>query len=430
MAEQTIISARGLGKVYGGRSLGRIFLDALLGRRPEGVGRWVLRDVGFEIHRGETVGIVGRNGAGKSTLLQLLAGVLKPSEGSVETHGRIAAMLELGAGFDLEFTGRENIVLVASLLGLTREELDERLDDILAFADIGDFIDEPVRTYSSGMFVRLAFAINIHSSPDILIVDEALAVGDAAFQAKCFRKLRQIQEQGTTLLFVSHDVQSVRTLCQRAIWIKQGRLQADGPAAQVCAQYLRSVFATESGAPVSPVHVENSPDETESADLQGFCVDLSAVEVDRWGARGARALKVEIYSEAYLGANVFKRTARLGLRILAEATAPLSGSSLSLAFSIKHRKGLDLIVDTSYCHDWRYPDLSEGERFEASFDFDNILAPDEYVLVVAVEDRSEDTPRYLDFIEAALSFKVVSDEKVFSFVKPAVTLNARPAAAR
>ncbi|MGA3085913.1 MAG: ABC transporter ATP-binding protein [Thermodesulfobacteriota bacterium] len=202
---------------------------------------WALRDVSFEIKKGETVGIIGRNGSGKSTLLQVICGTLSPTTGSVETNGRIAALLELGAGFNPEFTGRENVYMSAALLGLSRDEIDRRFDDIASFADIGEFIEQPVKTYSSGMFVRLAFAVNIVSDPEIMIVDEALAVGDMNFQAKCITALTRIQERGATVLFVSHDVGAVKSLCSRGIYLDHGMVRSIGKAPDVAELYIRTM---------------------------------------------------------------------------------------------------------------------------------------------------------------------------------------------
>jgi lipopolysaccharide transport system ATP-binding protein len=199
---------------------------------------WALRDVSFEVNRGETVGIIGRNGAGKSTLLQMISGTLTPTDGEIEVKGHVAALLELGAGFNPEFTGRENIYMNAALLGLSRVEIDSRYDHIVTFADIGDFTDQPVKTYSSGMFVRLAFAIAIHSDPEILIVDEALAVGDMGFQAKCMARLRKMIESGTTVLFVSHDIGTVKALCNRCLYLKGGKTVRYGRAAEVAGLYI------------------------------------------------------------------------------------------------------------------------------------------------------------------------------------------------
>ncbi|WP_413625497.1 ABC transporter ATP-binding protein [Luteibacter sp. Lutesp34] len=204
-----------------------------------------LRGVSFDVGRGETVGIIGRNGSGKSTLLQIICGTLSPSSGMVEVNGRIAALLELGAGFNPEFTGRENVYLNGSLLGLSRDEIDARYEDILAFAGIGDFIDQPVKTYSSGMYVRLAFAVASNVKPDILIVDEALAVGDAKFQAKCFARLKNLRDAGTTILFVSHSTEQIVTHCDRAVLLDGGVVVADGSPKVVVNQYLDLLFGVD-----------------------------------------------------------------------------------------------------------------------------------------------------------------------------------------
>ena len=182
---------------------------------------WALRDVSFQVKKGETVGIIGRNGSGKSTLLQMICGTLNSTGGTIETRGRVAALLELGSGFNPEFTGRENVYMNASVLGLSREEIGARFDDIVAFADIGEFIEQPVKTYSSGMMLRLAFAVIAHVDADILIVDEALSVGDAIFAQKCMRFVRKFQEQGT-LLVVSHDENAIKKFCQKALWLSNG----------------------------------------------------------------------------------------------------------------------------------------------------------------------------------------------------------------
>jgi lipopolysaccharide transport system ATP-binding protein len=198
---------------------------------------WALKDISFELKRGEAIGIIGRNGSGKSTLLQIIAGTLQPTRGEVQVTGRVAALLELGSGFNPDFTGRENVHLSAAVLGLSRAEIDARFDEIAAFAEIGEFMDQPVKTYSSGMMVRLAFAVNTCVDPDILMVDEALSVGDAPFQAKCFRRLRQLIDKGVSLLFVSHDIGTVRSICSRALWLKEGNTEMWGEAKPVAREY-------------------------------------------------------------------------------------------------------------------------------------------------------------------------------------------------
>ncbi len=202
-----------------------------------------LHDISFELHRGQALGIVGLNGSGKSTLLQIIAGVLPATSGTVETHGRVAALLELGSGFNPELTGHENIYINGAILGLSRARIDALIGDIIAFADIGDYIDQPVKTYSSGMALRLAFSVQVHIDPDILIVDEALAVGDAAFQAKAMTRIQEILARGTTLLFVGHDLNALRAFCQRAILLEGGRMAMLGLPEEVIEEYLFRVHA-------------------------------------------------------------------------------------------------------------------------------------------------------------------------------------------
>ena len=223
-------------------------LQRITGRQPSSYYQefWALQDISFEIRKGEAFGIVGRNGSGKSTLLQLIAGTLTPTVGTVETYGRIAALLELGSGFNPEFTGRENVYLNAMLLGMTHDEVDARFDKIAAFADIGAYLDQPVKTYSSGMLVRLAFAVQVQIEPDILIVDEALAVGDALFQKRCYNRIEKLLSDGVTLLFVSHDQESVRTLTHRAILLKEGRAESMGTSSQVLLAYRKLLHEEES----------------------------------------------------------------------------------------------------------------------------------------------------------------------------------------
>jgi lipopolysaccharide transport system ATP-binding protein len=198
---------------------------------------WALKDVSFEVKKGEVLGIVGRNGAGKSTLLQILCGTLTPTAGTVETNGRIAALLELGAGFNPEFTGRENVFMSAAIMGLSQEEIAARFEDIVEFSGIRDFIDQPVKTYSSGMYVRLAFSIAISVDPDILIVDEALSVGDGEFSRKSFDRIMALKEQNKTILFCSHSLYQVEALCNRAVWLNHGAIAAEGMPAEVVIAY-------------------------------------------------------------------------------------------------------------------------------------------------------------------------------------------------
>ena len=232
------IQAHQLGKAYPGKSTpGQRLRAAFFHNKVEADAFWALRELSLEIPKGEVLGVIGRNGAGKSTLLQLLCGTVSPSAGSVYTHGRIAALLELGAGFNPDFTGRENVMLNGPLLGISRQQLMERIDEIISFADIGDFIDRPVKTYSSGMFVRLAFALATSVDPEILIIDEALSVGDGEFSRKSFDRIFAMKERGTTILFCSHALYQVEAFCTRVMWLNEGRLQVIGEPHAIIREY-------------------------------------------------------------------------------------------------------------------------------------------------------------------------------------------------
>jgi len=230
MSSELAIEAVGLGKCYALYDRQSDRLRQLLwgSRRRYFREHWALRDVDLAVPAGEVVGIVGRNGAGKSTLLQMVCGTLAPSAGRLRVNGRVAALLELGAGFSPEFTGRENVYMNAAILGLNRAQVEQRLDDILAFADIGAFVDQPVKTYSSGMFMRLAFSVATSVSPDVLVIDEALSVGDGAFARKSFDRIMQLKEQGKTILFCSHSMYQIEALCSRALWIDHGSVRLLG----------------------------------------------------------------------------------------------------------------------------------------------------------------------------------------------------------
>lgn len=239
------MAARDLGKCYRiyQRPQDRLKQALLRGRRQYYREFWALRDLCMEVRRGETVGIMGRNGCGKSTLLQLICRTLRPTVGRVEVHGRVAALLELGAGFSPEFSGRDNVYTNAAVLGLSRQETDDRYEDIVAFAGLGDFIERPVKTYSSGMFVRLAFAVAISVDPDVLVIDEALSVGDEAFQRKCFARIQAIQDRGGTILFVSHSAGAILDLCNRAVLLDQGELLLEGHPRTVVNRYHKLLYA-------------------------------------------------------------------------------------------------------------------------------------------------------------------------------------------
>ena len=311
MSSDPVVHAEGVGKNYRLYASPRDRLKQLFAssRRKYYREFAALADVSFDVERGETVGIIGRNGSGKSTLLQIVCGTLQPTAGRIATRGRIAAILELGAGFSPEFSGRENIFLNGYIVGLTQAEIEARLDAICAFADIGDFIEQPIKTYSTGMVVRLAFAVMAHVDAEILVIDEALAVGDARFVQKCMRFLREFKERGT-LLFVSHDTTAVSSLCDRVLWLDGGRVKSLGPSKQVCELYLENLLETTQGgtresdaqhAPIARARIPDAPARDQRLDVlqaSAHRTDIQVFEFDTasasFGKRGARIVDVRM----------------------------------------------------------------------------------------------------------------------------------------
>lgn len=311
LERQNVISVKQLSKVYQlyDRPEDRLkqfvypHLKRLIGKSHRNYFRefWALRDVSFDVRKGETVGIIGRNGSGKSTLLQLLAGTLSPTFGTVHINGRVAALLELGAGFNPEFSGRENIYMNAAILGMSRDEIDERIAGIIAFAGIGEFIDQPVKTYSSGMYIRVAFSTAINVNPDILIVDEALSVGDTAFQQKCLYRIREMQEQGVSILLVTHSNNILLEYCDRGIFLKNGQAMFDGSAKDAVLAYGLDVLKEEGGkAPVlafqppsqEVYQVEDEEEaESDSGNGSGLAMEVSRVGFQKTDGRAIDMLE-------------------------------------------------------------------------------------------------------------------------------------------
>lgn len=244
-----LIKATGIGKRYLGYAKPHHRLLQMAGRKSYAKEFWALRNFDLEVWPGETIGIIGKNGSGKSTLLQMICGLITPTTGELEVNARVAGLLELGAGFNPEFTGMENVYLKAGLLGMGRTQVDAKLDSILAFAEIGDFVNQPVKTYSSGMFVRLAFAVAVAVEPDVLVVDEALAVGDAYFQRKCHRRIQELQEAGSTLLLVTHSTDAVERMCSRGVVVNAGSKVYDGPVRGAISDYLKLIFGSHVAQP-------------------------------------------------------------------------------------------------------------------------------------------------------------------------------------
>ncbi|HEY0845158.1 MAG TPA: ABC transporter ATP-binding protein [Noviherbaspirillum sp.] len=387
---------------------------------------WALRDVSFEVKRGETLGIIGRNGSGKSTLLQILCGTLTPTDGTVNVNGRVAALLELGAGFNPEFSGVENVYMQGGLLGLTTAEIDQRFDAIAAFADIGEFIHQPVKTYSSGMYVRLAFAVAAHVDADILVIDEALAVGDALFTQKCMRFLRRFKETGT-LLFVSHDAGAITGLCDKALWLHRGAARAFGPAKAVSEAYLASLYEEDhppsSQAEPGPQPMpERKPPARPTArrDIRATMIDASRLRNDievfefnpgnsaDFGLGSARISNVMLLDSTATPLSFVVGGEEVVLRIEVDVQTALDRPIIG--FSLKDRLGQVLFGDNTYLS-YRFDPVcvTDGETLAAEFRFlMPILPPGDYTFSAAVANGTQDEHVQHHWIHDALVVKSLS----------------------
>lgn len=309
---------------------------------------WALKNVSFEVKKGETLGVIGRNGCGKSTLLQMICGTLNPSAGSIKTEGRLAALLELGSGFNPEFTGRENVYLNGALLGLTRGEIDARFKDIAEFAGIGDFIDQPVKTYSSGMYVRLAFAIQANVDPEILIVDEALAVGDAYFVHKCMLRFNQLQNAGTTIIFVSHDALSVKTLCQKGVWLENGQLKYFGDASIAVDRYQAAI---NNQPLVQDFGRKNLvQDDTKKESVQGLASNREATipNIDRrLGDQRCVFVGLGMYDAKHSNRETFENNSKIFLRLTIRNNSLKKGEQLIIGYCLRNSRGIDIASNNS-----------------------------------------------------------------------------------
>lgn len=374
----------------------------LLGLSPRAYFRdfLALDDVSFEIRRGETVGVIGRNGAGKSTLLQILCGTLTPSLGSVEVRGRIAALLELGSGFNPDFTGRENVYLNAAVLGLSRQQIDARYSQIAAFADIGDVLDQPIKTYSSGMVMRLAFSVVAHVDADILVIDEALSVGDAYFTQKCMRFLRDFMTRGT-VIFVSHDTGAIVNLCQRVVWLEGGRIKAIGEPRDLMDLYLADYYRQLQGESLveRPVREPESSVDEDFHDARRDLLLSSAlrndIEAFRFDARGAgfglggaTLLDVSLCDHRGRSLGWIVGGEDVMLRIRARANADMA--SPIVGFLLKDRLGQYLFGDNTYLSYATRPQaVKDGGYLQASFRFRMpVLPKGDYSFEVAIADGS------------------------------------------
>lgn len=435
MSSDPMIQVRGVGKIFPVYQKAHHRLMQMLSA-SERKARWfhefhALDGVSFSVGRGESVGIVGRNGSGKSTLLQIICGTLAATTGDAVVNGRVAALLELGAGFNPEFTGRENVFVYGSVLGLSRREVEERFEKITDFADIGPFIDQPVKTYSSGMFVRLAFAVAINVTPDVLVVDEALAVGDAKFQAKCFARLRELRESGTSILFVSHSTEQIVTHCDRAILLDGGRLLMDGAPKMVVNHYLDLLFGVNH--PDSLFTVADDADPTASSVGDAFLARLKTGEDPfsshpnynpheyRWGD-GAAVLQdfhLQIGGRNFPQVVASGESGRLSLAIRFErlVQCPIIG------LTIKNTEGVMIYATNTEMQ--LATNMAAfggaGTTIRVDIDFQCLLGSGDYFASVGVASRRDDEVIPHDRRYDSVHFQVISEGFVgFSDVRAAI----------
>lgn len=394
-----------------------------------------LTDLNFEVKKGEILGIMGRNGAGKSTLLKIITGILEPTSGSVDVSGRISSLLELGTGFNMEYTGIQNIYFYGTLMGFTKKQMDQKLDDIIQFAEIGDYIDQVVKTYSSGMFARLAFSCAINVEPEILIVDEILSVGDMRFQAKCFNKFKEFKEQGVTILYVGHDVGMMRTFCDRCMWINNGKLIAEGDPTYITAQFTEFMYLDDtSDFTLYQKFVEGKISQNEEKQEEKFPDNDHEDEAEaeneetvrvkpivseqshftdclaHWGTNVGMVNDIKMIGEDGKEKNHFDPYEKLKIKIDFQDNIELDYDTFSVAVSIKNKEGTDLCVKTTYDEKIFLP---KKKKHSVIFEFKTMLGKGEYYLVVALENRENMNPTYYEYIEGAKFFKVFSDKKIF-----------------
>ena len=427
MSSEHAISVHDLGKDYRiyGRPINRIReMYSIRGRAYHSIFT-ALDNVTFNVDRGETVGIIGPNGSGKSTLLEIICGTVTPTRGRVAVNGRLAALLELGAGFNPAFSGRENVYLNAALLGISRDEIDDRFEEIIDFAGIGEFVEHPVSTYSSGMYVRLAFATAVNTDPDILIVDEALAVGDIRFQRKCFRRFQEMQNAGKTILFVTHSVELVQTHCSRGIYLRAGEIRSAGEPKRVVQDYLEDLFGaieapdeqhSDEGPdllaknenpivskdsehdPMGAINIESNIRPGMSADSSGKAPPLDLCPTRtfynpneyRWGDQRAVIYDFQLSGDQGPIRHGLERGQKARLEIRVFFASPLDG--VIVGFTIKTVDGRTVFGANTRERDIAVPKVEAGQSIKVLFNFTCALVPGEYFVSVGIaqDDRARD----------------------------------------
>lgn len=430
---EVAISVENISKMY------KLY-DNPMDRLKEGLGltrqkrykeHFALRDVSFQVHRGETVGIIGTNGSGKSTILKIITGVLNPTQGQVNVNGRISALLELGAGFNGEYSGIENVYLNGTMIGFSKEEIDAKLQDILDFADIGDFVHQPVKTYSSGMFVRLAFAVAINIDPEILIVDEALSVGDVFFQAKCYRKFEEFKKSGKTILFVSHDLSSIGKYCDRVVLLNKGEKLAEGDAKEMVNLYRR-VLVNQHEQPVEEKKTEEAAEGTEEEQVQDQngqnaqnhpkTVGRGILEKNKLNLNpkvleyGSKLAEIEDFSikvDHGMITNVIEKgqefSVRMKIRFYADISEPI------FAFTIKDLKGTELTGTNTMYENTPLKPQKEGDVREVVFTQKMPLEAGEYMLCLGCTGYHKGEFTVFHRLYDVCNMTVITDKKAVGY---------------
>lgn len=382
---------------------------------------YALHNVSFDVKRGETVGIIGTNGSGKSTILKIITGVLNPSGGHVEIDGRISALLELGAGFNMEYTGIENIYLNGTMIGFSREEIDAKMQDILDFADIGDFVHQPVKTYSSGMFVRLAFAVAINIDPEILIVDEALSVGDVFFQAKCYKKFEDFKKMGKTILFVSHDLGSISKYCDRVVLLNRGKKLAEGSPKEMVGMYKRIMVNQDKAEEIAAHQMDMSAfDEEEEKEIkEAVCEGLWKnhynlnPNVDEYGNGAAEIVDFAIVDENGNYNSAIMKGSRFRLKSKVKFKQDIQNPIFTYTF--KNIQGVAITGTNTMYEKKDVPLAKVGETYVATFEQDMFLQGGEYLLSMSCTGYRDGEFQVYHRLYDVCNVTVVSDKNTVGF---------------
>lgn len=398
---------------------------------------YAITDLSFSVKKGEILGIMGRNGSGKSTLLKLITGIYEPTTGEITVKGRISSLLELGIGFNMEYTGIENIYFYGTLMGFTKQEIDNKIKNIIEFAEIGDYIYQSVKTYSSGMFARLAFSCAIHVEPDILIVDEILSVGDMRFQAKCFNKFKDFKEKGVTILYVGHDVSMMRTFCDKAMWMDKGKMVDMGDPTFISAKYTefmylddiseftdyRKIANKNDNIPSHKKTVQESfknikEDLTDNLNQEKYKSEQTIFPdcIAHWGTNVGLVEEVRLLNEIEEPVNYFETDDTITIEVKFKLPSQIRRNTFSVAVSIKNVEGTDLIVKTTYDENIRFQ--GKNTYFKVKFKFAAMLAKGEYYLVAALENRENQATVYYEYIEGVKYFKVFTNKRIFGLFDP------------